>query len=430
MLKILLFLSFALSNAFSSTYPLIYAQLSHPLYESSEKISKLSQIEVSKYLEDLEVTKLLGYEVDENPLDAKKYLFKLRQLQKKYDAILNSLHKQIYLSIKDDDYQLFVHLTAYEFDGFLRSRGLYKKALKFYLKNKKINKIDFFEKKIKNKNLEIATSKEFYNDFITSTLSSTDTKKQKKKKVHLEAIDKGKYISVMIENLNLYSVTVNIDAEYENFNYDKRKRNLFALKAKEKKEYLKLYRKKDAMNHSYAYSYTWIIGSVDAVHDDTYKYRLPFARGTSHRVSQGYNGAYTHKGRSKYAIDFAMDVGTKIYASRDGTVVKLKENSNKGGIGKEFSSHGNYVTIEHSDNTLATYYHLKQDGVVVKIGDKVSKGAFIAYSGNTGNSSGPHLHLAIFKASNATRTQTLPVIFLSEDGIITLPHEGKSYTAK
>ena len=208
------------------------------------------------------------------------------------------------------------------------------------------------------------------------------------------------------------------------------KKDVISVQAGKKEKYLRLKKNDGAISHSYSLSYTWLLGDINAQHDDSHIYRFPYAKDTKKRVSQGFNGTTTHNGRSKYAVDFAMDVGTKIYASRAGMVVKVKENSNKGGFSKEFAKHGNYVTIEHDDSTFATYYHLKKNGVVVKVGDKVDKGSFIAYSGNTGYSSGPHLHFAVFKASSASSTQTIKIKFLSEKGIEHYIEKNTFYVAK
>jgi len=172
------------------------------------------------------------------------------------------------------------------------------------------------------------------------------------------------------------------------------------------------------------------MGSKNAHHNDDYVYRLPFANGTTHRVSQGYNTNKTHKGHSAYAIDFPMPVGTKVYASRGGIVVKTKANSDRGGYEKKYASSGNYVTILHNDGTFGIYYHLKYRGVLVKVGQSVSRGQAIGYSGNTGYSSGPHLHFAVYKATTAHSRMTLPTSMVSKEGIMQEPLQGHYYTAK
>ncbi len=417
--------------------PQTFKQLSSPLYKSAKNIEKLSNVQdlgssLESYIQDLDKLKVLGFKVDkkQDKKETHEYLLSLRKLQKDYDFILHQIHSSINKAIDNQDYKLFTELTSYEFDGLLKSRALLEKSLNFYKKNRPKQKIVFFEKKIKHNKIEVHTTQEFYNIASHSEYSSKNTNSDKNKKVSIEVIDLGQSMLVNVQNNNPYTITVKLKAKYKGLDYDKSIRKEFSIKANTKKEYIRLVKQKGALSYSYSYKYTWIIGSVDAVHDDAYIYKLPYARGTAHRVSQGYNGTATHKGHSQYAIDFAMKTGTRIYAVRDGIVVKTKENSNKGGYDKKFASSGNYITIEHSDTTFATYYHLQKNGVSVRVGDKVRQGAAIGYSGNTGYSSGPHLHLAIFKASNATRTESIPITLLSEEELITNPKKGTFYTAK
>lgn len=435
MLKYLFFL-LLLSVCVAEELPKTFYKLSTPLYNSAPIIKKLSDMksieDTSIYIKEVSQVKKCAYEVDKkrDRKNTKEYLYKLRKLQKNYERILYKIHKNISKSVDENDYDSFVKLTEYPFDGLLKSTALYYKSLEFYKKYKKEKRIDFFEKKMKYERIEEQTTQEFFNLATTSLYNSNQTKKNPKNKVQIEAKDTGKYIAVFIENLNPYTITLKIKDSIQNFDYDKNIKKEFTLKSGQRKEYLRLFKQKEKFNFSYSFSYTWIIGSVDAIHDDSYVYRLPFAKGTSHRVTQGYNGKYTHKGHSQYAIDFGMSIGTKIFAVREGVVVKLKENSNKGGVGREFSKYGNYITIEHSDATFATYYHLNKNGVLPRLTQKIKRGEFIAYSGNTGYSSGPHLHLSIFKASSASRTKTIPIKLLGKNGIIKVPIQGKIYTAK
>lgn len=122
-------------------------------------------------------------------------------------------------------------------------------------------------------------------------------------------------------------------------------------------------------------------------------YRYPFPwRGGPFRLSQGANGDYSHFGpKNKYAMDIAMPVGTPIIAARAGVVVKTENSQN----GRGTDPSGNFVRILHDDGTMGVYLHLKQGSVIVREGQRVAVGSPLALSGNTGNSSGPHLHFVV-----------------------------------
>jgi len=122
-------------------------------------------------------------------------------------------------------------------------------------------------------------------------------------------------------------------------------------------------------------------------------YRYPFPwRGGPFRLSQGANGDYSHYGpKNKYAMDIAMPVGTPIIAARAGVVVKIENSQN----GRGTDPSGNFVRVLHDDGTMGVYLHLKQGSVSVREGQRVSVGSPLALSGNTGNSSGPHLHFVV-----------------------------------
>ncbi|MEK8078401.1 peptidoglycan DD-metalloendopeptidase family protein [Pseudomonas sp. XK-1] len=120
-------------------------------------------------------------------------------------------------------------------------------------------------------------------------------------------------------------------------------------------------------------------------------YPLPW-RGGPFRLTQGANGKYSHftpKGR--YAMDIAMPEGTPIVAARGGVVVKTENQQS----GRGNNPSGNYVRILHDDGTMGVYLHLMKGSVGVREGQRVNNGSFIARSGNTGNSTGPHLHFVV-----------------------------------
>ncbi|MEU3407884.1 M23 family metallopeptidase [Streptomyces sp. NPDC006670] len=114
--------------------------------------------------------------------------------------------------------------------------------------------------------------------------------------------------------------------------------------------------------------------------------------------------AHKHSGQ-----DFAVPVGTPVHAASGGTVVKAGPNG--GGDGPAY---GNAIVIKHADNTYSQYAHLSK--ILVKVGQKVTLDQKIALSGNTGNSSGPHLHFEIRTTPNYGSAID-PVAFLRKAGV-------------
>ena len=89
----------------------------------------------------------------------------------------------------------------------------------------------------------------------------------------------------------------------------------------------------------------------------------------------GWRWGRLHKG-----VDWGVPVGTRVFASSGGTVVRAEYGSD----------YGNYVLISHPDGRMTRYAHNSR--LVVSVGQYVEQGETIAYSGNTGRSTGPHLH--------------------------------------
>ena len=173
------------------------------------------------------------------------------------------------------------------------------------------------------------------------------------------------------------------------------------LKGLEKKQILSFASDKmDSISVEKKYDFTNLYYGKSNItsYDTLYNYGLPFLKQKRYKVLQGQNTQFTHKGDfSRYAIDFKMNIGQTVCAIREGVVVKVIDNYKEGGKSKKYRPYANLIIIYHSDGTFAQYVHLKHKGSLVKVGDTVQKGEAIAYSGNTGMSTQPHLHFAVYK---------------------------------
>lgn len=154
-----------------------------------------------------------------------------------------------------------------------------------------------------------------------------------------------------------------------------------------------------------------------SVPDTAHVYTLPFARGTSHPVWQGYHSLLSHGGN--FAIDFKMKTGTGVHAAREGVVIIVKKENKRGGIGKRYVGKENRIVIRHLDGSYAHYLHLRYMGALVNIGDSVKAGQLIGYSGSTGFSAFPHLHFEVTRGPQKAKDE-IPVRFYTEKGAIFL----------
>lgn len=183
--------------------------------------------------------------------------------------------------------------------------------------------------------------------------------------------------------------------------------------------------------NQFDYDYRFVSGDFKtARHEDSHLYLLPFAHGTKHLLTQGYHGTFSHSDPGReYAIDFTMPEGTPVLAARSGTVITVRIDSNRGGAARSFENDGNHISILHADGSLAEYVHLLQDGSFVRPGQKVAAGERIGLSGNTGRSTGPHLHFHVGVPTAEGKLKTIPTQFRNHRNQAVSPEAGKSYYA-
>lgn len=129
-----------------------------------------------------------------------------------------------------------------------------------------------------------------------------------------------------------------------------------------------------------------------------------------YKITQNY-------GKNHVGVDIVGTTGGSSYikAHSDGVVYNVVDGKNNDRNSSGVNSYGNYIQLKHSDGYYTLYAHLKK-GLKLKKGDVVKEGSVIGTMGNSGNSTGTHLH---FEVRNPNNYVIDPTKYLNED----LPYE-------
>jgi len=138
-----------------------------------------------------------------------------------------------------------------------------------------------------------------------------------------------------------------------------------------------------------------MLASIPAIQPVANKDLKRIASGFGYRIHPIYKTLRMHTG-----IDFSAPIGTPIYATGDGVVEHLKN---------KMTGYGKVMMINHGFGYESLYAHMSK--IFVKPGEKVKRGQIIGYVGNTGRSTGPHLHYEIRKNGKPVN----PVHFFFQD---------------
>jgi murein DD-endopeptidase MepM/ murein hydrolase activator NlpD len=232
-------------------------------------------------------------------------------------------------------------------------------------------------------------------------------------KVFSERSEKG--YAVFASNNEILPVSISLDLDLVNLTFSEGGQKEFVIPAKSDKHKLgELAMVSGAQKIKVSFKYLYVLGDIlKKDYDKDYEYDLPFQKGKSFNVYQGYNGSLSH--RNENAIDFTMPEGTEILAARDGVVAMVVQNNSEGCPRQECQQYNNYISIYHADGTFASYVHIKYNGSKVKVGDQVKKGQVIAYSGNTGWTTGPHLHFVTY-IPTIEKNNSIPTKFRLDNG--------------
>jgi Peptidase family M23 len=234
--------------------------------------------------------------------------------------------------------------------------------------------------------------------------------------------------TIYATNNNAIEVSVLVNLKTENMLVFPNNNNKFVVPAYSKNyELLTMQPKVACGKNSFSFSCVSNYGNAfSSLVDSNFVYELPFLSNIPYLLYQGYNGSFSHQ--NQYALDFTMPIGTKVLAARSGIVVKIEDNYFESCLNDRCKKLANYVLIYHNDGSFAKYVHLKQKGVLVNVGDSVLVGTEIALSGNTGFTTGPHLHFECFMPYIDTKNKTtIPTKFRINKDNIEYLEEGNSY---
>ena len=128
--------------------------------------------------------------------------------------------------------------------------------------------------------------------------------------------------------------------------------------------------------------------------------------------------SYLYRGKPHNGLDIGAPIGTPVFAADDG-IIEAVDNNDKNYYRKY--QYGKYILIKHNNNMATLYAHLSK--YVVSEGNSVKRGDLIGYSGNTGYSTGPHLHLGVYWAPSIQMKSIPPAAGLVPIGVIINPED-------
>ena len=174
---------------------------------------------------------------------------------------------------------------------------------------------------------------------------------------------------------------------------------------------------------SYTPRVNLVPGDPRAFPDDKV-YSLPLPDDSGWQLGQAFHGGFSHTDEQNlYAVDLIVRPGTPVLAARSGVVMQVESAFDKAGLdAKKYAERANLIRILHDDGSMAVYAHLAENGSYVRVGQKVSLGQQIGVSGNTGFSSGPHLHFCL-QINTGLRLVSIPFRMVSGRGFLNLPRK-------
>lgn len=232
-------------------------------------------------------------------------------------------------------------------------------------------------------------------------------------------------ISIFADNSEYYPISIQLNPKTSHMDVDPAFPNPAVVPSRTERHQIARLIGRTGQSWKFSYAFASFPGDISSAHhDDSHIYQLPYAEDQGFLISQGYQGQLSHLGEN--ALDFDMPNGTPVHAARGGMVVDFVEHNDRSCPDESCNQFNNFLHILHDDGSFAAYAHLQKDGVVVNLGEQISAGDLIAYSGNTGWTTGPHLHFVVFVPLIGTR-ETIQTQFDQRDGSNGLLSEGNRY---
>jgi murein DD-endopeptidase MepM/ murein hydrolase activator NlpD len=238
----------------------------------------------------------------------------------------------------------------------------------------------------------------------------------------------GKSVRLVMTTVNCTDITLTLESASPNTHSTSPVPLTVATRGKQRLELATFAPQDPTKPWEFHFWYHWFYGCPGGEPDDTV-YLLPFAPTAHYRLIQGAGGSFSHQPGTgdAYANDWNMAIGSEVRAARGGTVVGVRTDSTAHGLADRFKNSANYILIRHSDGTYGEYQHLQSGGALVKLGNIVQAGQPIGRSGNTGYTSGPHLHFGVFRIRDDYTRESLPFRVRTDRGILTELKQGQFY---